>query len=588
MRVARRRRVSKIKRRHARDGVTASASRPPGGGRVRRLVPLLRPRLVRHRRRADGGRRPDRPVRLRRGAVTATFRAGAAATNVDPPLGLPMIGVVRRPGAGCAARPPLEVTAAAFERRRRRGSSSAASTRSASSRPRSTSCATGSPPRPAPTPRGRPAQLEPHPPRAARRPTCTAPSASAPAGAGRRRRPTSSGCSDAIVTRRALARASGSSRPRCAWGSGAVDEAVNRRERGPDGHVVASAGGPGRAARPPGPVACRRAGRTAAPIATVVGYGCHTVTTGHRRARLLGRLPGRRCASVRRDDRRRVRLPAGRGRQRPAAASRSTTTARGGADRARGSRSRRVHALADRPALAAPARAQTDSARGSPIAALPLRDGPDGPTPALAAAEERVDLPAPAAAVAARRSARCGSAPTPRGRARPRRAARPSASCASSRFHGQLGAPHARRRSRRGTRADDASRARCTRSGSATARSSPAPGEIFTEIGLAVKERSPGRRHALRRLHERLRLATSRPRASTRSAATSRRTATRRTACRPRSRPEADRLLVETGSGSVARSSRTAEAPEVDGWLATGAEPQPLPAPPLERPPSRG
>src|SRR4051812_41199808 len=44
------------------------------------------------------------------------FRAGAAAVNVDPPLGLPMIGVVRR-GEGATGRiGALEVTAAAFDR----------------------------------------------------------------------------------------------------------------------------------------------------------------------------------------------------------------------------------------------------------------------------------------------------------------------------------------------------------------------------------------------------------------------------------------------------------------------------------------
>jgi neutral ceramidase len=48
------------------------------------------------------------------------FRAGAAAIDVDPPLGLPMIGVVRR-GEGAEGRiGTLEVTALAFERGSRR------------------------------------------------------------------------------------------------------------------------------------------------------------------------------------------------------------------------------------------------------------------------------------------------------------------------------------------------------------------------------------------------------------------------------------------------------------------------------------
>src|SRR5436853_418216 len=48
--------------------------------------------------------------------VRMTFRAGAAATNVDPPLGLPMVGVVRRDEPARERLGPLEVTAAAFER----------------------------------------------------------------------------------------------------------------------------------------------------------------------------------------------------------------------------------------------------------------------------------------------------------------------------------------------------------------------------------------------------------------------------------------------------------------------------------------
>src|SRR5207253_878604 len=49
-------------------------------------------------------------------AAEEIFRAGAAAVNVDPPLGLPMMGVVRRDRPAEARLGPLEVTAAAFER----------------------------------------------------------------------------------------------------------------------------------------------------------------------------------------------------------------------------------------------------------------------------------------------------------------------------------------------------------------------------------------------------------------------------------------------------------------------------------------
>ena len=48
-------------------------------------------------------------------AAEGPFRAGAAAANVDPPLGLPLVGVVRRAEPARERLGPLEVTAAAFE-----------------------------------------------------------------------------------------------------------------------------------------------------------------------------------------------------------------------------------------------------------------------------------------------------------------------------------------------------------------------------------------------------------------------------------------------------------------------------------------
>jgi neutral ceramidase len=46
---------------------------------------------------------------------SSTFRAGAASLNVDPPFGLPMCGVVRRDWTGASRIGSLEVTAIAFE-----------------------------------------------------------------------------------------------------------------------------------------------------------------------------------------------------------------------------------------------------------------------------------------------------------------------------------------------------------------------------------------------------------------------------------------------------------------------------------------
>jgi neutral ceramidase len=48
--------------------------------------------------------------------VANEFRAGSSAVNVDPPMGLPMVAVVRRTGVAESRIGHLEVTAAAFER----------------------------------------------------------------------------------------------------------------------------------------------------------------------------------------------------------------------------------------------------------------------------------------------------------------------------------------------------------------------------------------------------------------------------------------------------------------------------------------
>ena len=66
---------------------------------------------------------------------------------------------------------------------------------------------------------------------------------------------------------------------RVVWGLGYLDEAVNRRERVPDGGGVILGWNPDGLVDTTVPVLqARRADET--PICTVVGYGCHTVTTG--------------------------------------------------------------------------------------------------------------------------------------------------------------------------------------------------------------------------------------------------------------------------------------------------------------------
>src|SRR5262249_37015421 len=49
--------------------------------------------------------------------------------------------------------------------------------------------------------------------------------------------------------------------------------------------------------------------------------------------------------------------------------------------------------------------------------------------------------------------------------------------------------------------------------------------------------------------------------------------------------PETERILIETGVRLVQALFPEREAPAVEGWLATGALPEPPPGPPLVRPP---
>ena len=107
------------------------------------------------------------------------------------------------------------------------------------------------------------------------------------------------------------------------------------------------------------------------------------------------------------------------------------------------------------------------------------------------------------------------------------------------------------------------------------------PGEVFTEIGLAVKERSPadvtfyagysnGCVSYLPTASE-YPLGGYEPGYGNKTYGLPTQIA-----------PTADRLLVETGVRLV-RSAFPSARRRVDGWLATGAEPRPPAAPPLGR-----
>jgi hypothetical protein len=205
------------------------------------------------------------------------FRAGAAAARVDPPLGLPMIGVVRR-GEGATGRiGHLEVTALAVERQETRVVLCGVDTVGIQApevdvlRDRIAS-ETGA---------ERAGILlnwnHTH---------------HAPAG-GRSIHEVLGG--DDETTRSAVhgyvellhTRIVETCRRACEalepawvrWGQGCLDEAVNRRQRDADGFVRKIGWNPSGLVDCSVPV-LRAVRRDGSAIATLVGYGCHTVTTG--------------------------------------------------------------------------------------------------------------------------------------------------------------------------------------------------------------------------------------------------------------------------------------------------------------------
>ena len=242
-----------------------------------------------------------------------------------------------------------------------------------------------------------------------------------------------------------------------------------------------------------------------------------------------------------------------------------------------------VHAVADRPAWPRRPHRAPASARARPSVLFRLR----GPR----RASRRRSRPSRSGSTS--RSCRCRAAEeiaALRERAEARaargggRRRRPSRSCASCASTGQLGAARARPTSRRARR-----RRRCRGPVNAVRIGD---GAIVTGAGRDVHGDRPGgegalarRRHALRRLHERLRLATC-PTASEYPLGGYEPAYGNKTYGLPAQvAPEADRLLVETGMRLVRSLFPERAPPAPDGWLASGA----LPAPPAparpERPP---
>ena len=264
-----------------------------------------------------------------------------------------------------------------------------------------------------------------------------------------------------------------------AWGTGEVDLSVNRRERGPDGQIVHGWRTDGLLDRQVLTLQARRLDGSA--ICTVVGYGCHPVSVGMDVDHTSSDFPGAL--------RRRLRdwtggecvfFQGAAGNVLPRIAFRSDEIE---AERM-GERLaiEAVHALADRAAWPRRLVARSDSSL-IPMILFRYEDSPPGPVP-LAAVEERVDFPVlpppPPPALARLREeydaavveaeARGAEAAELYGLHYHAKWARVMAG--ASRADGNLGPVHA------------------VRIGDGVIIT--APGEAFTEIGMAVKERSPG------------------------------------------------------------------------------------------------
>ncbi len=503
-----------------------------------------------------------------------SFRAGAAATNIDPPLGLPLVGVVRRPEPARERLGALEVTAAAFELGPTRVVVCGVDTLAIQSpevdaiRDRIAS-ATGA---------ARAGVLlnwnhTHHAP----------PGGRSVYGSFGERDPELglagleyiARLHDAIVE--TCAAAFGTLEEAAVrWGLGHADHAINRRQRDADGRVTKIGWNDGGLVDRSVPVlqAVRQDGSA---IATIVGYGAHTVTTGPAFLGYSPDYPGWLRESIRAlTGGECVYLQGAAGNVMPLFGfddelEAPIVTGRRVALEA-------AHAIADRPGW--PERlVQTGFGSATPLELFRL-ERVDGEEPALAAVEAEVEFPLLPLPTLAEITAEREEAE--------RALAEAEAHGASEgdlrvlRFHGVNWA--------RRTEAEIASgepRRSATGSVSAIRIGDAAivtgPGEIFTEIGLAVKERSPADVTFYAGYSNGC--ISYMPAASEYPLGGYEPGYGHKTYGLPAQvSPETDRLLVQTGVELVRTLFPDRAAPDVEGWLATGALPEPPPGEPLVRP----
>lgn len=501
------------------------------------------------------------------------FAAGAAAGNIDPPLGLPMVGVVRRDQVAGERLGPLEVTAAAFERDGLRVVICGVDTLGIQSpevdelRER-VAAATGA---------ARAGILlnwnhTHHAPPGGR---------SIHGSFGEREEAPGDASlryieqlHDAVVATCAAAfdRLEEAS-IRC--GLGHADLAINRRQRDADGLVRRLGWHPEGLVDLSVPV-LQSVRRDGSAIATVAGYGAHTVTTGVDYLGYSPDYPGWLRESLRQlTGGECVYLQGAAGNVMPLVAF-------DGDCREPRRMGRRLaleaaHAIADRPGWPAEL-VETGFGSASPLVLFRYAPAAAEP-PALAAVEQEVDfplLPLPSAAEIASEYERCE-----------RELAEAEAAGASEselrilRYHGVNWARRTRAEIESGSPRTSARGAiSALRIGDAAIVTGP--GEVFTEIGLAVKERSPADVTFYAGYSNGC--ISYMPTASEYPLGGYEPSYGHKTYGLPAQvSPETERLLIETGVRLVTSLFPERDAPAVDGWKATGA----LPVPPTAARPAR-
>jgi hypothetical protein len=413
--------------------------------------------------------------------VTGPLRAGAASLSIAPPLGLPMQGFIRRYQHAAGYGAPLEVSALVLESRGARavlcGVDTSAIQRPAADRLRArVAAAAGA------APEGVILNWN--------HTHCAPPGdrGFAPLGLGGGD-PTDATLEalaayidrmyERVVETAALA-ASRLEPAGVAWGLGTADLAVNRRERTPEGRVILGWRPDGQVDRSVTALQARRADGSA--IATVVSYGCHPVTVGPDVLDYSADYPGPMRDAIRRwTGGEAVFLQGAGGNVLPRVAFAGHDEA---ARFGRRLALEALHALAER--SAGPRRwERRPDGSATPFSLYRFQDDL-GDAPVLAAVEENVQFP-------------LMPAPTPEeiGRLRARfesafeEAERSGGPAQRNiwRYH-LVWARRTEAEVRRGTAATHASGPiNAVRIGCGAVVTGP--GEIFTEIGLAVKERSP-------------------------------------------------------------------------------------------------